>query len=95
MSTNFDILLSENKDFKIVKVKFNTDQKEYVYKTCLDIQVNDLIVVPARDTLEGIAQQQSVLEIAQRLRLLALDEALLKYLLLLEYEASKNGLSAT
>lgn len=57
--------------------------------------LNSTQIRTQQNTLEGIAQQQSVLEIAQRLRLLALDEALLKYLLLLEYEASKNGLSAT
>lgn len=53
--------------------------------------LNSTQIRTQQNTLEGIAQQQSVLEIAQRLRLLALDEALLKYLLLLEYEASKNG----
>jgi hypothetical protein len=43
-----------------------------------------------QNTLEGIVQRQSVLEIAQRLRLLAIDEAFLKQLLLLEYEASSG-----
>jgi len=65
MSTlNLDILLSENKNFKIVKVKFATTETLYTYKTLLDIKVDDTVVVQARDAL-GVAVVKEVLSYAE------------------------------
>lgn len=47
MKTNFDLLLSKKKGFKVVVVQFG-ETRRYYYKTCLEISVGDLIVVPAR-----------------------------------------------
>lgn len=42
-----NVLLSNNPDFKLVQVIFNSDamSKTYTYKTLLDFEVNDLAVV--------------------------------------------------
>lgn len=48
MKTNFDLLLSKRKGFKVVVVQFG-DSRRYYYKTCIDISANDFIIVPARN----------------------------------------------
>ena len=49
MKSNYDLLFSENENFKIVCVKLDQSDRLYTYKTMLDIAVDDYILVPVRE----------------------------------------------
>ena len=44
---DLNLLLAQNENFKFVEVVFNHTDKHYVYKTALDVEVGDSLVVEA------------------------------------------------
>lgn len=48
--SELNILLAANENFKFVKVEFNGSQKEYLYKTTLELEDGDTVVVDTPST---------------------------------------------
>lgn len=53
--SNINILLAENPNFKLVKVKFNpSEERTYTYRTFLDLSAEDMVVVNANNQLKVV-----------------------------------------
>ena len=55
-----NLLLSQNPKFKFVGIEFRETAKVYPYKTVLDVEVGDKVLVPCGDGVDQIIKMVSV-----------------------------------